>query len=173
MGSIGGRKMRKSIFFTMLGSILILALATLSCVSTPRYDTDADIAAVGKVWDAYAMAVTKGDATAFANLWTDDAIKMIPNIPIIIGKANIMPVFQSIISGSSSVMKITTEETVITGDLAYSRGSFEQVSTSKADGSTMRIVGKFLDILARQPDGSWKITIDCFNFDGPPTPVAK
>ncbi|MDX9958989.1 MAG: hypothetical protein RBT68_11165 [Spirochaetia bacterium] len=87
--------MRKCIFSTLFGSILILTSVTLSCVSTPRNDTDADNAAIEKVWDAY------------------------------------------------------------------------------ADGSTLRLVGKFLDILARQPDGSWKITRDCFNFDGPPVPVAK
>jgi ketosteroid isomerase-like protein len=70
-------------------------------------------------------------------------------------------------------MKIKTEETVIAGDLAYSRGSYEQIATTKADGTSVRLVGKFLDILVRQPDGSWKITRDCYNYDGPPVPVAK
>jgi uncharacterized protein (TIGR02246 family) len=165
--------MRKSIYSTLLGSILILSLVSLSCVSTPRNDTDADIAAIEKVWDAYAEAVTRGDATAFALIWADDAIKMVPNAPVIIGKATIMARFQASQANTSSVMKIKTEETVIAGDLAYSRGSYEQIATTKADGTSVRLVGKFLDILVRQSDGSWKITRDCYNYDGPPVPVAK
>lgn len=165
--------MRKCIHFTLLGSILILALAAVSCASTPRYDAEADIAAIDRLWDDYAAAVTRGDATAFETLWTDDAIKMIPNLPVVIGKDNIMAKFKANMAGASSVMTIKTEETVIAGDLAYSRGSYEQVTTSKAVGSRMRLVGKFLDILVRQADGTWKITRDCFNFDGPPVPIEK
>lgn len=165
--------MRKCFFSTLVGSVLILALATVSCVSTPRYDADADIASISKLWESYALAATGGDATTFATLWTDDAIKMIPNLPVAVGKDNIMARFKANIAGATSVMTIKVEETVIAGDLAYTRGSYEQVTTSKADGSRMRLVGKFLDILVRQADGSWKITRDCFNFDGPPVPVAK
>jgi uncharacterized protein (TIGR02246 family) len=165
--------MGKFRFLKMSGSILILALVAVSCASTPRYDTNADIAAIDKFWDAYAAAVSGADAAAFAALWTDDAIKMIPNVPVVIGKANIMAKFQANMAVTSSVMTIKTEETVIAGNLAYSRGSYEQVATTKADGTSMRLVGKFLDILVRQADGSWKITRDCFNFDGPPVPVAK
>jgi len=165
--------MRKSIYSTLLGSVLILVLVTVSCVSTPRYDADADIAAIEKVWVAYAGAVTGGDAAGFAALWADDAIKMVPNAPAITGKTNIMAKFQANIAVTSSVMKIKTEETVIAGDLAYSRGSYEQVATTKADGTSVRLVGKFLDILVRQADGSWKITRDCYHYDGSPVPIAK
>jgi len=71
-----------------------------------------------------------------------------------------MAKFQSKMAVASSVMTIKTEETVIDGDMAYSRGSYVQVSTSKADGSRMRLVGKFLDILARQADRSGFALVD-------------
>jgi ketosteroid isomerase-like protein len=34
----------------------------------------------------------------------------------------------------------------------------------------MKYSGKFLDILKKQPDGGWKIAVDCYNSDSPPLP---
>jgi len=41
--------------------------------------------------------------------------------------------------------------------------------TPKAGGKTIKLDGKYLTILERQADGSWKIAIDCFNSNVPPT----
>ena len=56
---------------------------------------------------------------------------------------------------------INAEEIVISGDWAYSRGTY--VSDRMVDGQTVRVDGKFLTIFKRQPDRSWKIYRDCFN----------
>jgi hypothetical protein len=41
--------------------------------------------------------------------------------------------------------------------------------TPKEGGETSTSSGRALTIFKRQADGSWKIYIDCFNYDGPPT----
>jgi ketosteroid isomerase-like protein len=40
--------------------------------------------------------------------------------------------------------------------------------TPKEGGQTIRGRGKFLSILKKQADGSWKFAIDCFNDNTPP-----
>jgi hypothetical protein len=44
---------------------------------------------------------------------------------------------------------------------------------AKRRGETKSYSGKFLDILEKQADGSWKIAIDCFNLDAPPALVGE
>jgi ketosteroid isomerase-like protein len=53
-------------------------------------------------------------------------------------------------------MEINSEEVVVTGDWAFSRGNF---TVNNA------LEGKFLTIFRRQDDGSWRIYRDAFNFN--------
>lgn len=64
---------------------------------------------------------------------------------------------------------ITNKEARIAGDLAFSRGIFTLSMTPKAGGETIKLSGKYLTILEKQADGSWKIARDCFNYNEPPT----
>jgi ketosteroid isomerase-like protein len=60
-------------------------------------------------------------------------------------------------------MLIQPEEVRILGDRAYSHGTYELEMAPKAGGEPQRYSGKFLDVLEKQIDGSWKIAIDCHN----------
>jgi ketosteroid isomerase-like protein len=52
---------------------------------------------------------------------------------------------------------------------AYSHGTYAFTMTSRREGGdTLEISGKFLTILEKQVDGSWKIAIDRFNYDASP-----
>jgi ketosteroid isomerase-like protein len=64
-------------------------------------------------------------------------------------------------------MVIQPEEVRILGDWAYAHGSYAFEMAPKEGGGTRRWSGKFLDILEKQVDGSWKIAIDCHNYDAP------
>jgi ketosteroid isomerase-like protein len=54
-------------------------------------------------------------------------------------------------------------ETRISGEMAYQRGTFTTQVKPKAGGEARTIVGKFLRIYRREPDGSWRMVIDMFN----------
>ena len=68
-------------------------------------------------------------------------------------------------------MAIFPDEVRILGDHAYSHGNYEYALKPKEGGETVSGKGKFLTILARQANGSWKIAIDCFNDNAPPAPA--
>jgi len=127
-----------------------------------------DVAQVYKLWDEYAAAAHAGDLERWMSLWIDDAIQMPPDVPRRVGKEEIrremQPGFDLF---NMSNMIIHTEEVRILGDRAYSHGTYTFEMTPKEGGETQSLSGKFLDILEKQVDGSWKIAIDCHNYNGP------
>jgi len=58
------------------------------------------------------------------------------------------------------------QETVVSGDLAYQRGTFVVVSKPKAGGAESRVTGNFLRIY-RKIDGAWFMVRDTFNSQQP------
>ncbi len=64
-------------------------------------------------------------------------------------------------------MTIDLEDVRILGDRAFSHGVYTFEMMPKAGGETKSYSGKFLDILEKQVDGSWKIAIDCHNYNEP------
>ena len=77
-------------------------------------------------------------------------------------------VFRRDANGAFSQTERQTVQTVVSGDLAYQRGTFTVEATPKAGGNKTRTSGTFLRIYRRQPDGSWRMTRDMFNSDQPP-----
>ncbi len=62
---------------------------------------------------------------------------------------------------------IDTEEVRETSDWGFARGTYSFEITPKEEGEKIRSSGKFLTILEKQDDGSWKITRDIFNYNAP------
>ena len=58
------------------------------------------------------------------------------------------------------------QETVVSGDLAYQRGTFVVVAKPKAGGAESRTTGNFLRIY-RKIDGVWFMVRDSFNSQQP------
>ncbi len=128
-----------------------------------------DVAQIYELWNAFAAAANDGDLGGWISLWIDDGIQMPPGAPRRVGKEQIRqemkPLFDSF---DTSKMTIHTEEVRIIGYRAYSHGTYEFEMTPKEGGDTMEVAGKFLTILEKQADSSWKLAIDCFNYDAPP-----
>jgi ketosteroid isomerase-like protein len=61
----------------------------------------------------------------------------------------------------------TVDKVEVHGDWAFARSSFQYSTTLKEGGETTTRVGKELDIFKRQEDGSWKIYMECWNYDAP------
>jgi uncharacterized protein (TIGR02246 family) len=128
----------------------------------------ADVAQVYDLWNEYVAAAIDGDMESWIALWIDDGIQMPPGAPRRVGKAEIQrgvqPRFDLF---DTTKMIIHTEEVRIMGDRAYSHGTYEFEMAPKEGGETKSYTGKFLDILEKQVDGSWKIAIDCHNYHTP------
>jgi ketosteroid isomerase-like protein len=56
------------------------------------------------------------------------------------------------------------------GDLAVAVGTYRMAVTPKKAGAKPLPVeqGKYIEVMKKQPDGSWKIVYDIWNADTPP-----
>ena len=127
-----------------------------------------DVAKVHELLDEYASACHAGDLERWMSLWIEDAIQMPPDVPRRVGKEEIRREMQPGFDLFDMSNMITqTEEVRILGDRAYSHGTYTFDMTPKEGGETTSLSGKFFDILWKQVDGSWKIAIDCHNYNGP------
>jgi uncharacterized protein (TIGR02246 family) len=125
-----------------------------------------DVALIYDLWNEYATAVNNGDLDRLMSLCADDGIQLAPCAPPRVGKEQIceamQPLFDRFIT---SKMTIHTEAVQIFGDRAYAYGTYTFEGILKKAEESMCYSGKFLDILAKQADGSWRIAIDCHNYD--------
>jgi len=148
----------------LMGVILLLAgPATVGKTA----DVEADIAAINEIWNKYSTALNTGNPDLWLSLWDENGIQGPPGTPAR-GKQVFEEGIRKMIEGFTFNMTIYTEEITVAGDWAYSWGTYKDSRTPKAGGETVYIDGKFLTILKRQPDGSWKQFRDCFNSNVPP-----
>lgn len=148
--------------FLSLPVVLLAIVLVPSMAGTARAADDE--AAIGALWEAFSAATVAGDAEAWLALWDDEAIQMPPGEPAR-DKAELAATAPEIFAAYPvKAMASKPEETVVDGDWAYSRGSFDMVQVMQ--GKDVRLTGKFLTVLKRQDDGSWKIYRDMFNSNG-------
>jgi uncharacterized protein (TIGR02246 family) len=163
---------------TVLRALTIAACASAlaACAPKTKVNDPADIAAIGKVRDAFATAWKAGDAAALSALYTADARFMGANEPTAVGpKAIESAIAAQFAQFTPTSIQIHAEKTEAVGDLGYDRGTFHIAMTPKAAGAPATSdSGRYLVILRRQADGSWKLSEDISNSATPmpmPAPV--
>lgn len=142
-------KMRRSILAALaIGTSIALPVSAVA-------DTASDEAAILEIWSTYSSARVSGDAETWLGLWDKEGIRMPPGVPAL-DYATFAPGTPERFKKPPASMEINSEEIEVAGDWAFSRGTF---NVNEA------VEGKFLTILRRQNDGSWRIYRDSFSFN--------
>lgn len=137
-------------------------------------DVARDKAAIDTTRNAYASAWRAGSAGDVTNLYADDALVLYPNQPALVGRAAIQMYFKQFFDDFiQNEFELTSAEIQITGSWAFDRGTYTWKGTPKAGGPAVDDRGKFLVILKRQSDGSWKVFRDMDNSDRPLTQTTR
>ena len=148
---------------------LFLTGILFGCVQNNKdADVEADTAAINKLYNRATLACSTGDAELYLSVFTEDAVVMAPGSPAVIGKEELRPIIEGLFGLFDLELPYTMDEVGVTGDKAFARSSFQYSMTPKEGGETTTSAGKELDILKRQADGSWKIYIQCWNYNAPP-----
>ncbi|MEP7228091.1 MAG: DUF4440 domain-containing protein [Gemmatimonadales bacterium] len=130
--------------------------------------SDEDKASVRAVDDAWAGAAKAGDGEAIAALYTADAVLLPPGEPIVKGAAakKYWVDFGNGFSGPTELNTMTVEGA---GDVATAIGTYKMAMTPKKAGAKPLPIdeGKYIEVLKRQGDGSWKIAYDIWNPNAP------
>ena len=118
-------------------------------------DTTSGPAAIAKVRDAWAEGAHNKDAPKVAAMYTEDAVLVGSDQPLTSGRAAIQAALDKEFPISDG-LQINSENTDVSGDLAYDFGTYAQEVTPPK-GKTAVVGGAYLVVLKRQHDGSWKI----------------
>lgn len=129
---------------------------------------DQDITEIKKTRTAYVSAWKAGNAVKVANLYTDDALVLYPNLPAVAGKSAILGYFRGFFAEfRQEAFELVSAEVRIVGSWAFDRGTYRWRGVPRAGGEPSEDHGKYLVILERQPEGSWKVARDMDNSDRP------
>lgn len=128
-------------------------------------------AVITAVADAYVKAVLAGDAKGVAALYTEDAIEMPPNQPMIKGRVAILQYYEKVLGGGMKVTSFTLDhiETHVSGVRAYDVGTYRQNMTPPNATAAGTETGKYVVILQREA-GAWKVAYAIYSSDQPPAP---
>ena len=128
----------------------------------------ADATALRAALEAYVDAANAGDAARWASLYTEDAMMMPPNSPVVEGRAAIES-WLAMLPVKITDAKGTALEVEGSGNVAYVRGTYSMNLQVPGLPESVPQQGKMLQIYARQPAGSWLLARDIWNVDAAPT----
>jgi uncharacterized protein (TIGR02246 family) len=164
-------------------SILTALALCAACQSAPKTETASigdkptvepagfsaeDEAAIRAVDAEWARAFAAGDANALTAVYSSDASLLPPNEPVAKGEA--MKKYNAdMLNGFSGPIELTTTFVEGRGDLAYAVGTYRAKLTPKKAGAKPLPIedGKYLEVLKKQADGSWKIVYDMWSANAP------
>jgi uncharacterized protein (TIGR02246 family) len=133
----------------------------------------ADLAAIRANDSAFTAAANAGDAAAVATVYLADARLLPPNSPPVEGREAVQKFWGGFFDAYRARFTLVSDEVEGREDLAYLRGHYTLDGTPRTKGGApLHDEGKFLEILRRQPDGSWRYAVDMYSSNLP-APAAK
>lgn len=151
---------------SVLATTYLLSMLCLAGCSREKqvvHSEQDDIAAITAVSKARADAFNQGNAAAIAAHFAEDALLMAPDKPTLTGKTAVQTYYQHIFDEYEPRLKSDYQEVKVSGDLGYGRGFAEVLLTQKRGGQTLKSTTKYINIMKRQADGTWKTTHDVWN----------
>ncbi len=147
----------------MRAHTFLALMAAAACQPAPSILTDADRAAIDAQRGAFRDAAQAGEWARAAGIYTEDAMLLPPNAPVVVGRANIQQMFQGMPPVGEVVF--STREAAGTADLALVRGVYSMTMMPPGATAAVPDTGKFVELWRKQPDGAWLLQWDMWNSD--------
>jgi ketosteroid isomerase-like protein len=97
-------------------------------------------------------------------LYTADAMVLRSNCPPLRGASAVHEFFFGALDAGLGEVELEPLRVEVVGELAYEGGRFKALIPS-ATGKRREERGKYLWVCARQTNGEWKVTADCWSSD--------
>lgn len=163
---------------------VVVMLMAAGCQSAPgpakKKDTAADKAAINALRDKVMAAFNSTDAAAVAACYADDAVMMNPNEASAEGKQAIQASYQAMFRQGAAKIALAPRQTEVSGDWAFETGTGSITFTSKAaskkaasrraakkTSKPVELTSRYVVVLKKQADGSWKVHLDIGNSAAP------
>jgi uncharacterized protein (TIGR02246 family) len=151
-------------------AVLPVLFVLFTAAAPAKPDPASDRAKILAIEDRLRAAYAASNPDAIAAEYTEDALLMPPDNPSQVGRPAIAAVYRTYFKDFKCDFKSDVQELEIAGDWAFLRGAFTTVVTPKAGGPQQGGHGKFLVIVRRGADGTWRFARDMFSPDSPLPP---
>ena len=150
------------------GLVLLIAESTATFGQTNRKAEDTLLAADAGWMKVYA-AKDLERAIAFCD---DEASMLPPNAPIATGKEALRKLMGTAFAIPDYTLSWQANKVGVahSGELGYTSGTYD-FSLRDASGKNISDRGKYLTVWKKEADGSWKVLLDMFSSDLPPSPA--
>ncbi|HXS80700.1 MAG TPA: nuclear transport factor 2 family protein [Gammaproteobacteria bacterium] len=148
----------------LLAAVLVAPLVERASAQTSP--AAADEAAIAEFNRQYLKAINDGDIDSLAALTTEQHMMIASGGPPLVGKKALVDAMTRAFETTDIDETWAPEETVVSGDLAYQRGTFVVVVNPKNGGAQTRLTGNFLRIY-RKIGCAWFMVRDSFNSQQP------
>jgi len=123
-----------------------------------------DLKAIRAADSAFAAAANAGNVDAVTAVYASDATLLPPNLPPQRGRDAVRSYWGGLLNAYSVRFELGSDTIEGRGDLAYNLGHYRFTAVPKAKGKPgMADEGKFVEILKKQPDGSWRYVVDMYS----------
>lgn len=160
------------LFRSLAAALILLLTACQQPAATSEaatsIDREADVAAIRKLQDDWNRAVEAGSVDGYAAV-LDDNIELLPtDAAPINGVESYRAMLNGVFTTDTFRIEVAVPSTIqVDGDMAWSRYDYIIHRTPKGGGETISSYRKFLDIMRRQEDGSWRVYKHIWNYNEP------
>ena len=121
-------------------------------------------AAVRKVTQDWALACNTRQLDDLTSLYVADGLVLRPNVAPVRGTPAIREFFFSLLDGGFGEVELEPLRVELAGDVAYEAGRCKSLAPI-AMGKRREERGKYLLVMARQPNNDWRISADSWSND--------
>lgn len=148
-------------------SALGMALLVVACAPSAAELTDEDRSAITALSERYLQALVDDDADALGSLFVDDGIRLVNGGAVTQGRAAIQGIGSLTPTGSPAgdFLSFQTNNVTIGGEgsQAHSWLDYDLVVVTSEGAAPSTTYGRFLNVVRRQPDGTWLFVAVMFN----------
>ena len=130
----------------------------------PTAISPADEAKIRSTDSTFMAAANASDVAGVLAVYASDAALLAPNLPPQKGHDAIKAFWGGLLDAYTVRFEVASDTIEGRGDLAYNQGHYRFTAVPKAKGVPgVADEGKFVEILKKQPDGSWKYVVDMYS----------
>jgi uncharacterized protein (TIGR02246 family) len=155
----------------IVGVCGLAASALLGCGGSGE-PSEADLTMARSISPAFVRAMESKDSEALASFYAEEGTLMPPGAPPIQGRAAIQAFWERMVHTAIKKVALNPQDLRMSGDLSYEVGTYD-IDLALPDGTAASEQGKYIVLMKKQADGSWKMTHDMWSSNTPaPVPPA-
>jgi len=155
---------------SVASGFLLLVATGLGILQARMANVDSARSAIDQLHKQDIDATLSSDIGKLTALWSDDGVLISPGSPPIVGKAAILSFLTQSFANNPTLKVVKYEPEIgdlqISGEVAHEWGYFNASQQASSASEPIGLRARFLRVMRRQADGSWKFVRVMWSLEG-------